>query len=112
MGQMRHLVDRFHDSVRLGQNARGIAVYSLGMLRARQAVPELIRLADDPSDYVRQCLAEALGMTDRIGSIIPGLEADIIAIDGDPLKDITAVRRVVFVMKGGVVYKNVARGEK
>jgi imidazolonepropionase-like amidohydrolase len=53
--------------------------------------------------------AEALGMGDRIGSIAPGLEADIIALDGDPLRDITAVRRVVFVMKGGVVYKNAAR---
>jgi imidazolonepropionase-like amidohydrolase len=50
--------------------------------------------------------AEALGMADQIGSIAPGLQADIIALDGDPLKDITAVRRVVFVMKGGVVYKN------
>jgi imidazolonepropionase-like amidohydrolase len=40
----------------------------------------------------------------------PGLQADIIALDGDPLKDITAVRRVVFVMKGGIVYKNTARG--
>ena len=50
--------------------------------------------------------AEALGMGNQIGSIAPGLEADIIALDGDPLKDITAVRRVVFVMKGGVVYKN------
>jgi imidazolonepropionase-like amidohydrolase len=54
--------------------------------------------------------AEALGMAEQIGSIAPGLQADIIALDGDPLKDITAVRRVVFVMKGGVVYKNAARG--
>jgi imidazolonepropionase-like amidohydrolase len=53
--------------------------------------------------------AEALGMADQIGSISPGLEADIIALDGDPLKDITAVRRVVFVMKGGLVYKNSGR---
>lgn len=53
--------------------------------------------------------AEALGMADQIGSIAPGLQADIIALDGDPLKDITAVRRVVFVMKGGIVYKNTAR---
>lgn len=52
--------------------------------------------------------AEALGMANQIGSVAPGLEADLIALDGDPLKDITAVRRVVFVMKGGVVYKNLA----
>jgi imidazolonepropionase-like amidohydrolase len=51
-----------------------------------------------------------MGLQDQIGSIAPGLQADIIAIDGDPLKDITAVRNVVFVMKGGIVYKNVARG--
>lgn len=54
--------------------------------------------------------AEAMGLGDKVGSIAPGLEADIIALDGDPLKDITAVRRVAFVMKGGVVYKNAARG--
>jgi imidazolonepropionase-like amidohydrolase len=54
--------------------------------------------------------AEALGMADQIGSIAPGLEADIIALNGDPLKDITAVRRVVFVMKGGILYKNAGRG--
>jgi imidazolonepropionase-like amidohydrolase len=53
--------------------------------------------------------AEALGMTDQIGSIAPGLQADIIAVIGNPLTDITAVRRVVFVMKGGVVYKNSGR---
>ena len=50
--------------------------------------------------------AESLNMQDEIGTIAPGLQADIIALDGDPLKDITAVRRVIFVMKGGKVYKN------
>ena len=53
--------------------------------------------------------AEALGLGKQIGSIALGFEADIIAIDGNPIKDITAVRRVVFVMKGGQVYKNVSR---
>jgi imidazolonepropionase-like amidohydrolase len=53
--------------------------------------------------------AEAMGLADQIGSIAPGLQADLIALDGDPLKDITAVRRVVFVMKGGIVYKNTVR---
>ena len=50
--------------------------------------------------------AEALRIQDRAGSMAPGLDADIIALDGDPLKDITAVRRVVFVMKGGKVFVN------
>lgn len=50
--------------------------------------------------------AESVGLANRIGAIAPGLEADIIAIDGDPLTDITAVRRVVFVMKGGKIVKN------
>jgi imidazolonepropionase-like amidohydrolase len=49
--------------------------------------------------------AEAMRMSNEIGSIARGMQADIIAIDGDPLKDITAVRRVAFVMKGGVIYK-------
>jgi len=54
--------------------------------------------------------AEAMGLGDQIGTISPGLQADIIALAGDPLKDITAVRRVVFVMKGGIVYKNITAG--
>jgi imidazolonepropionase-like amidohydrolase len=52
--------------------------------------------------------AEAIGLGSITGSITPGMEADIIAVKGDPLTDITALRRVVFVMKGGTVYKNVA----
>jgi imidazolonepropionase-like amidohydrolase len=49
--------------------------------------------------------ATSLNMQDQIGTIAPGLQADIIGLNGDPLKDITAVRRVVFVMKGGIIYK-------
>jgi imidazolonepropionase-like amidohydrolase len=49
--------------------------------------------------------AEALDMSDQLGRLAPGYDADIIALDGDPLEDITAVQRVVFVMRGGVVYK-------
>jgi len=48
--------------------------------------------------------AESLNLQDQIGAIAPGMQADIIALDGDPLKDISAVRRVVFVMKAGKVY--------
>jgi len=54
--------------------------------------------------------AEALRLGNKIGSLMPNMAADIVAVDGDPLKDITAVRRVVFVMKGGKVYKNIAPG--
>ena len=49
--------------------------------------------------------AEALGLGHEIGAIAGGMQADIIAVDGDPTKDITALGRVVFVMKGGRVYK-------
>jgi len=50
--------------------------------------------------------ADALGLADRIGAIAPGLDADIIAVDGDPSRDITALRRVSFVMKGGHVVRD------
>ena len=56
--------------------------------------------------------AESLGLRDRIGAIAPGMDADIIAMDGDPLHDVTAARRVVFVMKGGKVFENLAPGAK
>ena len=50
--------------------------------------------------------AESLGLEDRIGAIAPGYEADVIALDGDPLADPAALGRVVFVMRGGRVYRN------
>ena len=53
--------------------------------------------------------AESLGLGDHIGAIAAGMEADLIAVDGDPTKDITALGRVVFVMKAGKVYRNPSR---
>jgi imidazolonepropionase-like amidohydrolase len=53
--------------------------------------------------------AESLGLAGQLGSVTPGMAADLIAVDGDPLKDITAMRRVVFVMKGGKVVKTPTR---
>ena len=52
--------------------------------------------------------AESLRLGDKIGSVADGMEADLVAVSGNPLDDITAVRNVVFVMKGGKVYKNTA----
>ena len=54
--------------------------------------------------------AKSLNLDGTIGTIAPGKDADIIAVDGDPTADITAVTRVVFVMKGGTLYKHVAPG--
>ena len=49
--------------------------------------------------------ADLLGWSDRIGSIEQGKFADMVAVDGDPIKDITLLQHPVFVMKGGTVYK-------
>jgi len=53
--------------------------------------------------------AESIGLAGQIGAVATGMEADLIATNGNPLDDITNVRKVVFVMKAGKVYKNIAR---
>jgi quinoprotein glucose dehydrogenase len=55
--------------------------------------------------------AQSLNLGDQIGSIAPGMQADVIGLNGDPTTDITALRRVMFVLKGGVVYKNQQDGK-
>ncbi|WP_420633022.1 amidohydrolase family protein [Candidatus Palauibacter sp.] len=45
--------------------------------------------------------AELMGWADAVGTVAPGRWADLVAVDGDPLEDITELQRVTFVMKGG-----------
>jgi imidazolonepropionase-like amidohydrolase len=50
--------------------------------------------------------AELLSWPDKVGALEPGHYADLIAVDGDPLADITVLQHVKFVMKGGVVVRS------
>lgn len=81
-----------------GQNAREV-IYRVKVagLAPMEAIAEITSRA-----------AESLGMEKQIGTLAVGMEADIVAVDGDPLKDIDALRRVAFVMKGGKVVSGVA----
>jgi len=68
----------------------------------------LVNYGMKPVDVLRSATsidAKVFHMDDRIGAVKPGLLADIIAVDGDPTRDIAAVRKVKLVMKGGVVYR-------
>jgi imidazolonepropionase-like amidohydrolase len=84
-----------------GENARQLAY--------------MVRYGMTPLDAIRAATmnaAELLGWGDRVGSIEPGLYADLIAVSGDPLKDVTELERVRFVMKGGDVIKTEIGGRR
>ncbi len=66
-----------------------------------------VRAGQSPMDAITSATslaAKALGFGDRAGVLAPGYDADIIAVAGDPSKDIAAMKRIVFVMRGGVVF--------
>jgi imidazolonepropionase-like amidohydrolase len=68
----------------------------------------LVNYGMKPVDVLRSATsidAKVFHMDDRIGAVKTGLLADIVAVEGDPTRDISAVRKVKFVMKGGVVYR-------
>jgi len=82
------------------------AVYPHGLNGREFAV--LVKLGMTPLQAIRTATvnaSELLGWADRVGSIEAGKFADIIAVDGDPLKDVTTLERVQWVMKGGAVVK-------
>ncbi len=73
----------------------------------------MVAIGLSPAEALRSATvgaAKLLGWNDRIGAVRPGLLADLIAVDGDPLQDVKALQRVRFVMKGGVVYHCYAGG--
>jgi imidazolonepropionase-like amidohydrolase len=83
------------------------AVYPHGLNAHEFAV--YVRLGMSPLQAIQTATVNAsdlLGWSAKVGTIEPGKWADIIAVDGDPLKDVTTLERVKFVMKGGVVVKN------
>jgi imidazolonepropionase-like amidohydrolase len=116
---MQHVLSLNHDLVRRATKTPGLKIVfgtdAVAGAHGRNAEEFIDRVRDGGVEPMMAMVsanslaAEALGLSDQIGSIAPGLQADIIALDGDPLKDITTVRRVVFVMKGGIVYKHVPR---
>ncbi len=113
---IRDLIPMYRDFMKQAAKVQGLKIVfgsdALAGSHGRNAEEFVERVRDAGVDPMSAMMsansigATALNLGDQIGSISPGLQADIIALEGDPLKDITAVRRVVFVMKGGVVYKH------
>lgn len=113
---IKEMIPAYHDFFKQALRIPGLKIVfgsdALAGSHGRNAEEFIDRVRDGGADPMAAMIsanslaAEALGLGNQIGTIAAGFEADIIALDGDPIKDITAVRRVVFVMRAGVVYKN------
>ena len=89
------------------------AVYPHGMNGHEFAV--MVKLGLTPLQAIQAATvndADLLGWSDKVGAIEPGKFADIVAVDGDPLQDVTTLENVKFVMKGGEVVKNLYAGNQ
>jgi len=96
----------FAAGVKIGMGTDA-AVYPHGLNAHELAV--YVRLGMTPLQAIQTATvndADLLGWSDKVGSLEPGKWADIIAVDGDPLQDVTTLQHVRFVMKGGEVVKN------
>jgi imidazolonepropionase-like amidohydrolase len=83
------------------------AVYPHGLNAHEFAV--MVKLGLSPLQAIQAATvnaADLLGWSGKVGSLEPGAWADIVAVDGDPLQDVTTLEKVKFVMKGGEVVKN------
>jgi imidazolonepropionase-like amidohydrolase len=102
----KNIAHAFASGVKVGFGTDA-AVYPHGLNGREFAV--MVKLGLSPLQSIRAATindADLLGWPDKVGAIEPGKWADIIAVDGDPLQDVTTLERVKFVMKGGSVVKN------
>jgi imidazolonepropionase-like amidohydrolase len=102
----RNVARAFAAGVKVGFGTDA-AVYPHGLNAHEFAV--MVKLGLTPLQAIQAATindADLLGWSDKVGTIEPGKWADIVAVDGDPLADVTTLERVKFVMKGGEVVEN------
>ncbi len=102
----KNIAHAFASGVKVGFGTDA-AVYPHGLNAHEFAV--MVKLGLTPLQAIQAATvndADLLGWSDKVGVIEPGHYADIIAVGGDPLQDVTTLEQVKFVMKGGVVYKS------